>query len=276
MVKNKNRNNNNFFLIAEAGINHGGNFQKAIKLINTAKETGAHAIKFQTYKTEKRVSRKNKVFDILKKCELNFFDFEKLKKYCEKKKIIFFSTPFDKESVNFLNDINVKLFKIASFDISNYDLIDEIIKTKKKTILSTGMASLNEIKKTYKKFSSNNIDCSLLHCISAYPNKDENSYLSNILFLKNNFNCNIGLSDHTKDIKTSIYSYLLGARIFEKHFKLNNKDNCVDKDVSLTPFQMKLLFNELTKITKILGRARFGIRPEEREALKFKRKKVLS
>jgi len=91
MVKNKNRNNNNFFLIAEAGINHGGNFQKAIKLINAAKETGAHAIKFQTYKTEKRVSRKNKVFNILKKCELNFFDFEKLKKYCEKKNYFFFN-----------------------------------------------------------------------------------------------------------------------------------------------------------------------------------------
>ena len=120
------------FLIAEIGINHNGNFSEAIKLINKAKLAGADAVKFQTYITEKRVKKNSPIYDILKRCELTYDEFYKLKKYCDQKKILFFSTPFDIEAVNFLKDIKVKLFKLASFDISNYNLIREIIKTKKK------------------------------------------------------------------------------------------------------------------------------------------------
>ena len=108
---NKNLNFKNFFLIAEAGINHNGSLRKAFKLVDAAKKSGASAIKFQTYKTEKRVKKNNPVFNVLKRCELSFEQFKKLKKYCDRKKIIFFSTPFDIESVDFLDQINVKLFK---------------------------------------------------------------------------------------------------------------------------------------------------------------------
>ena len=127
MVRNKN------FLIAEAGINHNGNLKTALKLVDAAKKNGADAIKFQTYITEKRINKKyRKIFDILKKCELPFKNFEIISDYCKKKKIIFFSTPFDIESVYFLDSINVKIFKIASFDISNHELVNEILKIKRK------------------------------------------------------------------------------------------------------------------------------------------------
>ena len=176
------------FLIAEAGINHNGNVKEALKLVDAAKKTNVDAIKFQTYITEKRTKKDSPIFKILKKCELNFNDFKIIKDYCDYKKIIFFSTPFDKESVWFLHSIKVKLFKIASFDISNYQLINEVIKTKKPTILSTGMASVKEINKVYNYFKKKKIETALLHCISSYPNKEETSYLSNIDYLKKNLN----------------------------------------------------------------------------------------
>ncbi len=266
--------NKSKFLIAEAGINHNGNLREAFILVDKAKESLADAIKFQTYKAEKRVKRKSPIFNILKKCELTNEDFYKLKKYCDKKKIVFFSTPFDCESVVFLNKINVKLYKISSFDILNIDLINEIKKTKKPTIVSTGMASLKEIKSTYKKFKNNNTPIGLLHCISSYPNLEENSYLSNITDLKKKFDCPIGLSDHTPNIKTSIYSYMLGATIIEKHFYLGKGHNCVDKSVSINPKQMKELKKELENIDKINGKVKYGLKKGEEFAKTLRRKKM--
>ena len=123
MVKN--------FIIAEAGINHNGELKTALKLVDAAKNSGADAIKFQTYKTEKRIKKKYKnIFNILKKCELSYREFEIIKDYCDYKKITFFSTPFDLEAVDFLYSLKVSFFKIASFDISNKQLIDKIIKKK--------------------------------------------------------------------------------------------------------------------------------------------------
>ena len=119
------------FLIAEAGINHNGNLKTALKLVDAAKKSGVDAIKFQTYKTEKRIHRKyKKIFEILKKCELNYNEFKILKDYCDQKKITFFSTPFDLEAVDFLYELKVKLFKVASFDIGNKPLINAILKKK--------------------------------------------------------------------------------------------------------------------------------------------------
>ncbi len=263
------------FLIAEAGINHNGNVNQAIKMVELAKKSGADAIKFQTYITDKRVPKKSPVHKILKKCELTYNDFEKIKKFCDKKNIIFFSTPFDIESVTFLEKLKVKLYKVASFDISNYQLLRRIILTKKPTIISTGMAKLNEIEKTYNLFKRKKINLALLHCISSYPNKDETSYLSNIEFLKKNFNCSIGFSDHTNDINTSIYSFILGAKIIEKHFMISKKTKCIDKPVSIDPKQFSKMKNEIDKIIEIIGKPRFGIRPEEKKTKIFKRNKIL-
>ena len=272
VIKNFDKKFNSSFLIAEAGINHNGKLNLAIKLIDKAKESGADAIKFQTYKTEKRVKLSSPIYKILKKCELTNEDFFTLKKYCDKKKFLFFSTPFDESSVDFLNKIKVKLFKIASFDISNYKLINHILKFRKPTIISTGMSSMKEIKKTRDLFYNKKIPFSFLHCISSYPNLDQTSYLSNISDLKKKLKCSIGFSDHTNDIKTSIYSYILGAKIIEKHFYLGKEHNCVDKSVSIDPLQMKKLKNELLNIDKIMGKVKYGIRKEETKAVQFKRR----
>ena len=266
----------NNFIIAEAGINHSGNIKTALKLVDVAKKNGASAVKFQTYITEKRIKKKYKtIFNILKKCELKFDEFKIISDYCKHKKIIFFSTPFDKESVNFLDSINVKLFKIASFDIGNYDLINEVLKTKKPTIISTGMATLKEIDKVHKIYKNKKVDLALLHCVSSYPNKDASSYLSNINFLKKRFKCEIGISDHTNDIKIPIYGNLLGANLIEKHLKIDNNHQCVDAPVSITGKQLSILKLETDKIKKILNVASFGTRKEEKGSIIFKRNKIL-
>ena len=262
------------FFIAEAGINHSGSLKKALKLVDAAKRAGANAIKFQTYHTEKRVKKNNPVFNILKKCELNFKDFETINDYCKKKKIIFFSTPFDIESVQFLNYLKVPVFKIASFDIENYQLINEIIKTKKPIIYSTGMAKFNSIKKLNKILKRKKIEQCILHCISSYPNKEETSYLHNISFLKENFNCSIGLSDHSQEIKVPIYGFLMGAKVIEKHFKLFNDNNCVDSSVSLDEKQFRKMISEIEWARKIQGKIKFGIRNEEKSTKIFLRKKI--
>ena len=160
--------------------------------MDAAKKSNVNAIKFQTYITEKRTKKNSPIFKILKKCELDFKEFKIIKDYCDHKKIIFFSTPFDEESVWFLNSLKVKLFKIASFDISNFQLMSEIVKTKKPTIISTGMASIKEIKKAYNFFKNKKIETAFLHCISSYPNKEETSYLSNIDFLKRELKVKLG------------------------------------------------------------------------------------
>jgi len=266
----------NNFIIAEAGINHNGKIKDALKLVDVAKKNGASAIKFQTYITEKRIKKKyKKIFNILKKCELKFNDFKIINDYCKHRKINFFSTPFDKESVNLLDSLNVKLFKVASFDIGNYELINEILKTKKPTIVSTGMASLDEIDKVYYTFKKKKIDLALLHCVSSYPCKDKSSYLSNINFLKKRFKCEIGISDHTNDIKIPIYGNLLGAKIIEKHLKIDEKHKCVDSPVSITGKQLLALKIEIDNIKMILKTASFGIRKEEKGSKIFKRNRIL-
>lgn len=275
MVKNFFSKINKPYIIAEAGINHNGNLKTAYNLVDVAKINGANAIKFQTYNTKKRIGNKNKkVFKILKKCELSFDDFKKINNYCKLKKITFFSTPFDEEAVDFLESIKVPFYKIASFDISNYQLIKKILKTKKPTIASTGMASFREIAQIHKMFSNRRVDLSILHCVSSYPNNEKSSYLSNISYLKKFFNRSIGISDHTNEIKIPIYGVLLGAKIIEKHIKINSSHKCVDAKVSITGKQLKTLREEVDKINLILNKPKFGIRPEEVNAIIFKRKKI--
>ena len=268
----KNLHIKNSLVIAEAGINHNGSIKIAKKLIDAAKRSGADAIKFQTYITEKRVKKNSKIFNILKKCELKISDFKILKEYAEKKKIIFLSTPFDIESFNYLKKIGCKVFKIASFDISNTNFLKKIKIRNSTFIISTGMATINEIKRAKKILEKNKNEVIILHCISCYPNRDETSYLSNIADLKNKFKNNIiGFSDHTKDIHVALYGSITGAKIIEKHFMLNNQ-KCIDAPVSLNEKQMLNMNLELKRISKIFGKPKFGIRPEEKSIKIYKNK----
>lgn len=224
------------YIIAEAGVNHEGKIELARRLIDEAKEGGAHAIKFQTYKAETLASKHSphywdiskeptqSQYELFKKYD-KFWkkEFEQLKIYCDDAKIEFLSTPFDIESAVFLNDL-MDVYKISSSDLTNKPFIEFICQFNKPIILSTGASDLNEITETVSWIRPFNNPLALLHCILNYPTKDENANLGRIIVLKRHFPEHIiGYSDHTlpRDMKALEIATLLGARIIEKHFTHN-------------------------------------------------------
>ncbi len=269
----------NTFIIAEIGINHGGNINKALELIKSASKTGCDAVKFQTYISEKRAPKKkfSELHDVLKSCELKFSEFLIIKNYCDELNIEFCSTAFDEESIDFLNSIEMKIFKISSFDLINHKLIEKISSLGKTNILSLGMGNKKEID-TASKILERNPKCknALLHCISSYPTKEEDAHLVTINFLKENYkNFIIGLSDHTVNIKVPAYAAVLGAQIIEKHFKIDENMNCIDESVSITELQMKKLVSEVRLIEKIMGVDKKELTKEEKDIIKYRRNNIL-
>lgn len=262
---------NKTFVIAEIGINHNGDVNLAKKLIDSAVISGVDAVKFQTYITEKRVSLNSPIYEILKKCELEFSEFEELKNYSESKGVSFFSTPFDSESVQFLDSIGVEYYKIASFDVVNHILLEKVSKTKKPIILSVGMSNLKEITDAYNIIKSNNNKIALLHCISSYPTMERDANLAVIFKLKKLFDCVIGQSDHTNDITVPLYAVCAGAQIIEKHFMIDKSMKCVDSSVSITETQMSKMVNQIRHIEKIFGNDELEAIPAEKNTLQFRR-----
>ena len=260
-----------FYTIAEIGINHGGDEELAKKMIDSAARSGADSVKFQTYLTEKRVPLDSPIFDILKKCELPFEAFKNLKKHAEEQGIDFFSTPFDEESVDCLEDLGVEIYKVASFDVVNLNLLRYLAKTKKTIIMSVGMANLEEIKKAYEVIGKNTDRIVLLHCISSYPTKEEDANLAVLNILKSKFDCLIGQSDHTNDIKVPLYAASMGAQVIEKHYKIDAEMDCIDAPVSITEVQMKELGDELRKLEKIQGEPRIEMVAAEKGVEQFRR-----
>ena len=265
------RTNKNTYIIAEIGINHNGNLNEALDLVTSASKTGCDAVKFQTYITEKRIPKENEIFDIVKQCELSHEDFKIIQDHSNSLNIEFFSTPFDVESIEFLDSINVPFYKVASFDVVNKLLLRDIAKTNKPVILSTGMANLSEVKVAHKILSKKN-NLTILHCISSYPTIAENANLNAIPMLIENFNdCVIGQSDHTADIKIPLYAVAAGAQVIEKHYKISEKSKCVDSSVSITEIQMKNFIEELKKLTNYLGDGKIDIHNCEKGTLAFRR-----
>ena len=246
------------FIIAELSANHNGKITNIFKLIDKAKECGANAVKIQSY-TPKSITLdcKNKYFyinsgpwkgnylyDLYKKGTTPFEWHKKIFDYSKKKKILCFSTPFDLESVNILEKLKTKLYKVASFEINHIPLLEAIGKTKKPVIVSTGMASLDDIKlaiKTLKENGSN--DIALLHCISSYPSKVEN-YNINFFNKLKKFNLPIGLSDHSIGNVVAVSSIGFGAMIFEKHIKLDGQIG-IDSKFSTSTKQFKNYINDI-------------------------------
>lgn len=262
---------NRTYIIAEIGLNHGGDLEVAKKLIESAAKTGADAVKFQTYKTEKRVKKDSPIFDILKKCELPFENFDELKEFSEQKGIKFFSTPFDEESIDYLDSVDCEIFKVASFDVVNQKLLKKISGLNKTVIISVGMSSLDEIKIAYNILNNRDNRIILLHCISAYPTREEDANLSNIFDLKKSFDCVVGQSDHTNDIIVPLYAVAAGAQVIEKHYRIDENMDCVDTPVSITEQQMTKLVEEVRRLEKIMGRIEFGLRKAEEGIEKFRR-----
>ena len=229
---------NKTFIIAEAGVNHNGDKNLAYKLIDIAKESGANAVKFQTFKAEKGISKYTKMADyqkknlgkedsqieMIKKLELSYKDFEDLKKYCGEKGIIFLSTPFDEESIEFLDKL-VPYYKIPSGEIVNYPYLKLIAEKNKPIIMSTGMANLSDVEKALDTIYSINQDAEiyLLHCTTNYPTPYEEVNLKAMITLKEAFKIPVGYSDHTLGIEVPTAAVAMGAQSIEKHFTLDRK-----------------------------------------------------
>jgi sialic acid synthase SpsE len=264
---------NSVYVIAEIGLNHGGDIDVAKKLIDSAAKTGVDAVKFQTYITEKRVPKDSPIFGILKQCELPFDAFKELKNYSENYGIEFFSTPFDEESVDYLENIDCNIYKIASFDVVNNTLLKKIASTKKAVIMSVGMSNIDEINHAYDILKTATKKISLLHCISAYPTSEMDANLAAIFSLKQNYDCVIGQSDHTNDIIVPLYAVAAGAQVVEKHFKIDDAMNCVDAPVSITELQLKKLVSEIRRIESIFGNGQLGITNAQKGTVVFRRYK---
>lgn len=263
--------NSPIFIIAEVGINHNGDMDIACDLIDKAKWAGASAVKFQTYITEKRVSKDSPIFDILKKCELSYDQQKELFEYANNNQIMAFSTPFDSESVEFLAEINTPCYKVASFDLVNIPLLNEISKQKKPVIISRGMASMDEIDIAMKVLK--NVPTVLLHCISAYPVPNHTSLnLSTISALRERYKSIIGYSDHTLDIEASQFSIACGAKVIEKHFTLSQSMNGPDHLISSEPEQLKQLIERCNFVNEMMGSPAWKSIDAEKDILQYRRK----
>jgi sialic acid synthase SpsE len=264
---------NRTYIIAEIGINHRGSVEVAKQLIDSAVKAGVDAVKFQTYMTEQRAPKGNdEIFKILKELELPFEAFKELKAYANQHQVDFFSTPFDKESVAYLESIGTDLYKIASFDVVNHALLREVAKTGKPVILSVGMSNLEEIDVAYNILKEGTDNIAILHCISSYPTKEEDANLANIYTLQEKYDCIIGQSDHTNDIFVPLCAVSAGAQILEKHYKIDEAFECIDAPVSITEAQMSQLVQETRRVEKVFGSEVFGVREAETDIVQFRRK----
>lgn len=263
------RNNSKVFIIAEAGVNHNGDINIAKKLIDKAKEAGVDAVKFQTFQTENLVSEDTKKAEyqerntknkenqkeMLKRLELSKEEFRELFNYCKEKKIIFLSTPFDMESIDFLDELGVPLFKIPSGEIDNLPYLRKISKCKKPIILSTGMSTYEEIKRAMVLLESevDREDIVILQCTTDYPVSPKNINLRVMKEIEKRYSVFTGLSDHSEGIEISLAAVALGAKIIEKHFTLDKNMEGPDHKASLTPSELKNLVVGIRKIEQALG-----------------------
>ena len=270
------------FVIAEAGVNHNGDIKLAKKLIDVAKNAGVDAVKFQTFKAENIVKRDAKKaqyqiqntknsesqYDMIKRLELSFNDFIELKDYCNKKDIIFLSTPFDDESIEFLNDLGLEIFKIPSGEITNLPYLRKIGRLKRKIILSTGMATLGEIEDALEVLTNSGTkkdNITILHANTEYPTPFEDVNLKAMQTISCAFDINVGYSDHTLGIEVPIAAVAMGARVIEKHFTLNRELPGPDHKASLEPQELKMMVESIRNIEKALGN---GIKEPSKSELK--------
>jgi len=286
MINNK----TSCFIIAEAGVNHNGSLILAKKLIDIAKNAGADAIKFQTFTARdlvissaemadyqrKNIGKSKSQFEMLKKLEISQKDFIQLKKYCDKKRIIFLSTPHTENSVDFLDSL-VPFYKVSSSDLTNIPLLHKIAKKKKMIILSTGMSDIKEIREAISAIKSEkNNNITLLHCTTSYPCPENKVNLNAMLSLKKEFKLPIGYSDHTTGIIVPIMAATLGAEIIEKHFTLDKKLPGPDHKASLEPKELEEMISMVRMVKDILGNRVKKPTAEEQKIKKIARKSIVA
>ncbi|MBC2400054.1 N-acetylneuraminate synthase [Clostridium tetanomorphum] len=283
-------NHNKCFIIAEAGVNHNGDINIAKSLIDVACEAGVNAIKFQSFKAEnlvtkqaakadyqKRTTSDGNQYEMLKKLELSFDDHIILKKYCEEKGIMLISTPFDFQSVDLLEKLDIPLYKISSGDLTNVPLLRYISKLNKPMIVSTGMANLGEVETAIEAIEeSGNDKIVLLHCTSNYPTSYEDVNLNAMITLKNAFKLPIGYSDHTVGIEIPIAAIAMGAQVIEKHFTLHKDMEGPDHKASLNPEELKKMVLSIRNIEKAFGDGIKRCNKSEENTKKVARKSIVA
>lgn len=275
------------FIIAEAGVNHNGSMGLAKQMIDKAVLAGVDCIKFQTFKAENLVNKDAKKADyqvkntgrndsqlsMLKKLELSFDDFLELKKYCDKQGIMFLSTPFDMESIEFLAPI-MSVFKIPSGEITNLPYLRKINSYKKDVILSTGMATMDEIQDAINILK----DCkiTLLHCTTEYPCPYEGVNMRAMLTMKDKFGLSVGYSDHTKGIEIPIMAVAMGAEVIEKHFTLDKTMEGPDHKASLEPDELKAMVDAIRNVEKAFGNGIKEPQESEKKNIEIARKSIVA
>ena len=258
------------FIIAEAGVNHNGSIKIAKDLINVAVESGADAVKFQTFKAEKLVSKtaekadyqkktteaSESQFDMLKKLELDVEAHQELLVYCQEKNIMFLSTPFDHDSINMLNDLGLETFKIPSGEITNFPYLQHIGSLKKQVILSTGMSTLQEVGDALTVLINEGVlkeNITVLHANTMYPTPMTDVNLNAMLTMQKKFGVAVGYSDHTLGIEVDIAAVALGASIIEKHFTLDRAMRGPDHKASLEPEELEAMVAAIRNVEGAMG-----------------------
>lgn len=281
-------------IIAEAGVNHNGSLVLAKQLIDKAVEANVDIIKFQTFKSEKLVSRNAKQAEyqqrnigknnerqlaMLKKLELSQAYHEELITYCNKKGIRFFSTAFDMDSIDYLHSLNMGLWKIPSGEITNYPYLRKIAQYKEPVILSTGMCELSDIEAALNvllEFGVKKEQITILHCNTEYPTPYEDVNLKAMLEIGVKFDVPIGYSDHTNGIEVPIAAVALGATVIEKHFTLDKNMEGPDHKASLEPDELKAMVSAIRNIEKSLGSGHKTISESERKNIEVARKSIVA
>ncbi len=280
-------------IIAEAGVNHNGNIDMAKRLIEAAAEAGVDYVKFQTFKSEKLVSRhaakadyqkantggEDSQLKMLQQLELSCDDHFLLIEHCKKCGIKFLSTAFDLESIEFLHSLNLDLWKIPSGEITNLPYLRSIAQKGGRVIMSTGMCDLSDIEAALKALISNGTpeeNITLLHCNTEYPTPWNDVNLRAMHDIANRFNVPVGYSDHTRGIEVPIAAVALGATVIEKHFTLDNNLPGPDHKASLEPDRLKAMVDAIRHIEKALGNGAKQISESERKNIAIARKSIVA
>jgi pseudaminic acid synthase len=272
-------------IVAEMSGNHNQSLERAMEIVDAAAAAGAHALKLQTYtpdtmtfKGVHKIEDKNSLWngrelhDLYKEAFTPWEWHKPIFERAIKKGLMVFSTPFDESSVDFLEELKVPLYKIASFENTDWPLLTKVASTGKPVIMSTGAATIADIDEAVRILRKGGCkDLVLLKCTSTYPALPENSNILTIPHMAQLFNCHVGLSDHTMGIGAAVASVALGARVIEKHFTLKRSDGGVDSAFSIEPDELKALVIETERAFLSLGTIQYGIQKAEEKSLKFKR-----
>lgn len=276
------------FIIAEMSGNHNQSLDTALQIVEAAAKTGVDAIKLQTYTADTLtlnaksedflISDPNSLwngeslYDLYSKAYTPWEWHEPIFTRARELGLIPFSTPFDETAVDFLEELDVPFYKIASFENNDIPLIEKVASTGKPMIISTGMATIAELDETVRAARSAGCkDIVLLKCTSTYPASPENTNISTIPHMKDLFNCQVGLSDHTLGTGVSVASVALGATVIEKHFVLDRSEGGVDAAFSMEPYEMKALVEETERAWRAMGNVKYGPTKAEESSLQFRR-----